>query len=608
MSNDTQAEPSPLTHLLDGTAARDQRSFADLYAASSAKLFGVVLRILRDREQAAEVLQEVYLRIWQHAADYRPDKGSPMTWMIAVARNRALDRRRGRRPELPLDAIDEIEDPGADRPNPIDGVVFGSQARALGHCLGELEQRQRECVLLAYTLGYTHAELAERLDVPARHRQEPDPAWSAAPQGMPRAMSDELHETEALAAEYVLGSLDHAMRLRVEQMMRTDPELARLVDVWQQRLAPLAATRAAGRAAGRGLGGDRAGAGAAVRFALADSALGAAPPADRQPRLLALGDAGGRRACRSARPLRRFCAPSTPGPLRRRALSGRREPFADRHRRPRGRAHDHPSAADRPVEGTPAEDRAMELWLVAGADTPPHSLGLLDPAREISLDLDPQVEAGVGPSAALAVSLEPPGGSPTGLPTGPSSIRVPCSARPVIIGLRRRLRPALVGAPRRTISSASRSRSRAAFFLPCTPMQLRNIAIIAHVDHGKTTLVDRLLQQSGTFRDNQQVHERAMDSNDLERERGITILAKCTSVVWKGVRINIVDTPGHADFGGEVERILSMVDSCLLLVDAAEGPMPQTKFVLGKALRNGPAADRGDQQGRQARRSAPPRS
>ena len=118
-------------------------------------------------------------------------------------------------------------------------------------------------------------------------------------------------------------------------------------------------------------------------------------------------------------------------------------------------------------------------------------------------------------------------------------------------------------------------------------MDLRNIAIIAHVDHGKTTLVDRLLQQSGTFRDNQQVQERAMDSNDLERERGITILAKCTSVVWKGARINIVDTPGHADFGGEVERILSMVDSCLLLVDAAEGPMPQTKFVLGKALRKG---------------------
>jgi GTP-binding protein len=118
-------------------------------------------------------------------------------------------------------------------------------------------------------------------------------------------------------------------------------------------------------------------------------------------------------------------------------------------------------------------------------------------------------------------------------------------------------------------------------------MDLRNVAIIAHVDHGKTTLVDRLLQQSGTFRTNQQVAERALDSNDLERERGITILAKCTSVVWQGVRVNIVDTPGHADFGGEVERILSMVDGVLLLVDAAEGPMPQTKFVLGKALRLG---------------------
>ena len=118
-------------------------------------------------------------------------------------------------------------------------------------------------------------------------------------------------------------------------------------------------------------------------------------------------------------------------------------------------------------------------------------------------------------------------------------------------------------------------------------MQLRNIAIIAHVDHGKTTLVDCLLRQSGTFRSNQQVQERVMDSNDLERERGITILAKCTSVVWGDTRINIVDTPGHADFGGEVERILSMVDGVLLLVDASEGPMPQTKFVLGKALRLG---------------------
>ncbi|MEM9026887.1 MAG: translational GTPase TypA [Pseudomonadota bacterium] len=118
-------------------------------------------------------------------------------------------------------------------------------------------------------------------------------------------------------------------------------------------------------------------------------------------------------------------------------------------------------------------------------------------------------------------------------------------------------------------------------------MDLRNIAIIAHVDHGKTTLVDELLKQSGAFRDNQRVAERAMDSNELERERGITILAKCTSLVWNNTRINIVDTPGHADFGGEVERILNMVDGVIVLVDASEGPLPQTKFVLSKALKLG---------------------
>ncbi|MCX5480639.1 translational GTPase TypA [Kaistia geumhonensis] len=118
-------------------------------------------------------------------------------------------------------------------------------------------------------------------------------------------------------------------------------------------------------------------------------------------------------------------------------------------------------------------------------------------------------------------------------------------------------------------------------------MSLRNIAIIAHVDHGKTTLVDKLLQQSGSFRENQRVAERVMDSNDIEKERGITILAKATSIVWKDTRINIVDTPGHADFGGEVERILNMVDGVIVLVDAAEGPMPQTKFVVGKALKVG---------------------
>src|SRR5690606_16947725 len=122
-------------------------------------------------------------------------------------------------------------------------------------------------------------------------------------------------------------------------------------------------------------------------------------------------------------------------------------------------------------------------------------------------------------------------------------------------------------------------------------MNLRNIAIIAHVDHGKTTMVDALLAQSGIFRANEATVERAMDSNDQERERGITILAKCTSVLWNGkageTRINIIDTPGHADFGGEVERILGMVDGCVILVDAEEGVMPQTKFVLTKALRMG---------------------
>ena len=113
---------------------------------------------------------------------------------------------------------------------------------------------------------------------------------------------------------------------------------------------------------------------------------------------------------------------------------------------------------------------------------------------------------------------------------------------------------------------------------------IRNFAIIAHVDHGKTTLVDQMLRQAGAFRANQQVEERVMDSNPLERERGITILAKNTAVRWHGVKINIVDTPGHADFGGEVERILRMVDGVLILVDAAEGPMPQTRFVTRKAL------------------------
>src|SRR3989442_8086024 len=119
---------------------------------------------------------------------------------------------------------------------------------------------------------------------------------------------------------------------------------------------------------------------------------------------------------------------------------------------------------------------------------------------------------------------------------------------------------------------------------PAKREDIRNIAIIAHVDHGKTTLVDRLLQQTGTFRSNERLVERVMDSNDLEREKGMTILAKNTSVRYRGVKINIVDTPGHADFGGEVERTLKMVDGVLLLVDASEGPLPQTRFVLRKAL------------------------
>ena len=133
---------------------------------------------------------------------------------------------------------------------------------------------------------------------------------------------------------------------------------------------------------------------------------------------------------------------------------------------------------------------------------------------------------------------------------------------------------------------------------------IRNIAIIAHVDHGKTTLVDCLLRQSGEFRASQLVGDCILDSNDLERERGITILAKNIAIHYKGVKINIIDTPGHADFGGEVERVLRMADGALVLVDAAEGPMPQTRFVLAKALECRPAADRGHQQDRPARRPA----
>jgi RNA polymerase sigma-70 factor, ECF subfamily len=163
MSDYDEAGPAALGDLLGGTAAREQGAFAKLYEASSAKLFGVILRILRDRELATEVLQEVYLRIWQHAGDYRPDLGAPMTWMIAIARNRALDRRRHRRPELPLDLLEELEDPGA---NPADSVGGGLPLRALRRCLDELDERQRQSVLMAFAEGYTHAELADRLDCP----------------------------------------------------------------------------------------------------------------------------------------------------------------------------------------------------------------------------------------------------------------------------------------------------------------------------------------------------------------------------------------------------------------------------------------------------------
>ena len=131
--------------------------------------------------------------------------------------------------------------------------------------------------------------------------------------------------------------------------------------------------------------------------------------------------------------------------------------------------------------------------------------------------------------------------------------------------------------------------------------QIRNIAIIAHVDHGKTTLVDQLLRQSGTFRENEKVAERVMDNNDIEKERGITILAKNCAVTWKDTHINIVDTPGHADFGGEVERALSMVDGVVLLIDAQEGPMPQTPLRHQEGAGAGPQAHRRGQQGRQAR-------
>ena len=233
-------------------------------------------------------------------------------------------------------------------------------------------------------------------------------------------MTDELHEKEALAAEYVLGSLDHAMRLRVEQMMRTDPELARLVDVWQQRLAPLAASVPPVE--------PPAAVWAGIEQALTDREAGQRPravqPAPRRRLSQSLGFWRWSTLAASALAagLALYVAFAPPAPPARYVAvlsQGDASPSLIVTVDPAaGRMTIRPLETA-PVEGTPAEDRAMELWLVAGADTPPHSLGLLDPAREISLELDPQVEAGVGPSAALAVSLEPPGGSPTGLPTGP---------------------------------------------------------------------------------------------------------------------------------------------------------------------------------------------
>jgi RNA polymerase sigma-70 factor (ECF subfamily) len=164
MLSQVRAGPSALGDLLGRAAARDQRAFAELYAASSARLFGVILRILRDREQASEVLQEVYRLIWQRAGDYRPDRGTPMTWMIAIARHRALDQRRARSPERPVDGIVELGDAGADLVSLLEGG--GAQADALRRCLGELEDDERQSVLLAYAEGYTHAELAQRLHCP----------------------------------------------------------------------------------------------------------------------------------------------------------------------------------------------------------------------------------------------------------------------------------------------------------------------------------------------------------------------------------------------------------------------------------------------------------
>ena len=166
MPSDSKVGAPTLEELLGAVAVQDRSAFAPLYEASSAKLFGVALRILRNRQQAEEVLQEVYIRIWRRAADYRPEKGTPMTWMITIARNRALDRRRQQKPELPLDEADgyaEIADP---EPSPLAQSIAGEQRRALAACLEKLGAEQRGCITLAYQEGYTHGELAARFDTP----------------------------------------------------------------------------------------------------------------------------------------------------------------------------------------------------------------------------------------------------------------------------------------------------------------------------------------------------------------------------------------------------------------------------------------------------------
>lgn len=166
MPSDNKVEAKPLNELLVAVAAQDRSAFAPLYQATSAKLFGVTLRILRNRQQAEEVLQEVYIRIWRRAADYRPEKGTPMTWMITIARNRALDRRRQHKPELPLDEADGYSETVDPEPGPLAQAISSEQGRALAACLDVLAAEQRGCITLAYREGYTHAELAARFDTP----------------------------------------------------------------------------------------------------------------------------------------------------------------------------------------------------------------------------------------------------------------------------------------------------------------------------------------------------------------------------------------------------------------------------------------------------------